>query len=181
MTKAPEPLMQDLRDAIRDGIAQGKARIEAKVEVIDAPENPLFIDRPDLTARVLRELHPYAEAWAGVELTPYTAYGLRLYQNQSAVCFGRSGWLLSTRIRHTNNLNPFAFCQLWMHVDKSQTHVVSFILHIDKSEDAEDWPIFIEGKTVAVVWFPLLLEKRQQTEGHWIYFALQISKVTRTR
>ena len=31
-----------------------------------------------------------------------------------------------------------------MHVDKSQTHIVSFILHIDSSEDAEPWPILIE-------------------------------------
>ena len=77
--------MQELRNAIRNGLAEGKARLEGKIEVIDAPENPLFIDRPDLTARVLRELHPYVEAWSGVELIPFTAYGLRLYQNQSAV------------------------------------------------------------------------------------------------
>ena len=31
-----------------------------------------------------------------------------------------------------------------MHVDKPQTHIVSFILHIDSSDDAEPWPIFIE-------------------------------------
>lgn len=31
-----------------------------------------------------------------------------------------------------------------MHIDKSQTHVISFILHIDSSEDAEPWPILIE-------------------------------------
>lgn len=31
-----------------------------------------------------------------------------------------------------------------MHVDKSQTHIVSFILHIDSSDDAEPWPIAIE-------------------------------------
>lgn len=55
------------------------------LQVIDSPQEPLFIDRPDLTERVLRELHPYVEAWTGVELTPYTAYGLRLYTNQSAL------------------------------------------------------------------------------------------------
>lgn len=52
-----------------------------------------------------------------MELTPYRAYGFRLYRNES---------------------------ELYMHVDKSQTHVVSFILHIDSSEDAEPWPILIE-------------------------------------
>jgi hypothetical protein len=44
-------------------------------------------------------------------------------------------------------------------VDKSQTHVVSFILHIDKSEDAEDWPIFIEGTTIAI-WIHLLKDRQ---------------------
>jgi len=33
-----------------------------------------------------------------------------------------------------------------MHVDKPQTHVISMIYHIDSSEDAEPWPIYIEGK-----------------------------------
>ena len=119
LTKAPEPLMQELRDAIKNGLANGDARLEGPVEVIDSPEQPLFIDRPDLTKRVLHELQPYVEAWAGIEVVPHTAYGLRLYTNQSA---------------------------LWMHVDKVQTHILSFILHIDKSEDAKPWPIFLEGE-----------------------------------
>jgi hypothetical protein len=46
-----------------------------------------------------------------------TAYGFRLYRNGST---------------------------LDMHVDKPQSHVISFILHIDSSEDAEPWPILIE-------------------------------------
>jgi hypothetical protein len=65
----------------------------------------------------LEELQHYPETWAGLELTPFQAYGFRLYRNNS---------------------------QLHMHVDKSQTHVISFILHIDSSEDAEPWPILIE-------------------------------------
>ena len=43
---------------------------------------------------------------------------------------------------------------LRMHVDKASTHVVSFILHIDSSEDAEPWPIVIEdfhGNTHEVI------------------------------
>jgi len=62
-----------------------------------------------------------------MELTPYRAYGFRLYQNNS---------------------------QLTEHVDKKQSHVISFILHIDSSEDAEPWPIFIEdfhGRTHEVI------------------------------
>ena len=42
-------------------------------------------------------------------------------------------------------------------VDKMQTHIISFILHIDSSDDAEPWPIFIEdfqGRTHEVVLTP---------------------------
>jgi hypothetical protein len=31
-----------------------------------------------------------------------------------------------------------------MHVDTPETHVISFILHIDFRDDAEPWPILIE-------------------------------------
>lgn len=104
-------------------------QFERQVPVIDGP-TPYFVNRPDLTARVLHDLRHYAEAWSGVELTPYRAYGFRLYRNDSA---------------------------LWMHVDKMQTHIVSFILHIDSSDDAEPWPIFIEdfhGRTHEVILTP---------------------------
>jgi hypothetical protein len=81
LTRCPDELIEALRQGIRDGLPN--ARIEQKTAVINAPELPLFIDRPDLTQRVLAELHPYVEAWSGLELTPYRAYGFRLYQNQS--------------------------------------------------------------------------------------------------
>jgi len=114
LARAPEDLMVALRKGIRDGYPS--ASHEPQVYCINGAP-PLFVDRPDLTKRVLHELRGYAEAWSGLELTPYRAYGFRLYQNNS---------------------------QLTMHVDKMQTHVISFILHIDSSDDAEPWPIFIE-------------------------------------
>ena len=107
--------MQALRQGIRDGLEQGP-ELEPEVEVIDG-DQPWFIDRPDLTQRVLEELQHFPETWVGMELTAHKAYGFRLYRNNS---------------------------QLMMHVDKAQTHIVSFILHIDSSEDAEPWPILIE-------------------------------------
>lgn len=85
LARCPDDLTKALQEGIREGLANGKARLEHAVDVIDAPQQPLFIDRPDLTRRVLRELKDYAEAWSGVELTPYTAYGFRLYQNHSQV------------------------------------------------------------------------------------------------
>ena len=108
MARCPDDLLAALQEGIREGIAKGAPR-ENSVEVIAGPNRPLFISRPDLTKRVLHELRHYAETWAQVPLTPYRAYGFRAYTNES---------------------------QLYMHVDKMQTHIVSFILHIDSSEDA---------------------------------------------
>ena len=115
LARAPADLMVDLRQAIRDGLTT--AEYEDDIEEIDAPLKPFFIYRPSLTKRVMYELQSHAEKWSGVELTPFQAYGFRLYQNQS---------------------------QLVMHADRMQTHIISVILHIDSSEDAEPWPIVIE-------------------------------------
>jgi len=41
-----------------------------------------------------------------------------------------------------------------MHVDKAESHIISFILHIDSSDDAEPWPLTIDdfqGNTHDVV------------------------------
>lgn len=127
LARCPEDLTTALRQGIRDGLPN--VRYEAQVPVIDGPI-PWFVDRPDLTKRVLHELRGYAEEWSGMELTPYRAYGFRLYRNES---------------------------KLYMHVDKMQTHIISFILHIDSSDDAEPWPIFIEdfaGRTHEVILKP---------------------------
>jgi len=90
---------------------------EPVVYGIKGAARPWFIDRPDLTQRVLSELQHFAETWCGLPLIPQTAYGFRLYRN-------------NTRLR--------------MHVDRSETHVISFILHIASSDDAEPWPLAIE-------------------------------------
>jgi len=129
LTRAPQDLVDTLRDTIRGAYDEGDYRSEHHVEVIDGKQ-PLFISRPKLTRRVLYELEPLHEAWAGIDLKPHTAYGFRLYQNESS---------------------------LLMHVDKSDTHIISCILHIDSSDDAEDWPIVIEdfyGNTNEVVLTP---------------------------
>ncbi|KAG7374255.1 ShK domain-like protein [Nitzschia inconspicua] len=125
LARAPEPLMEDLRQAIREGVAKGP-RLESHINAITEPR-PWFIDRPDLTQRVLEELQEYPEKWVGFPLTANNAYGFRLYRNQS---------------------------RLHVHVDKAATHVISFILHIDSSDDAEPWPILIEdfqGNTHEVI------------------------------
>ncbi|KAG7374256.1 hypothetical protein IV203_013351 [Nitzschia inconspicua] len=116
LAKAPDDLMEALRQGIREGVEKGPSE-EAVIQEIVGDHPPWFVDRPDLTKRVLEELQHFPETWVGLELQPHRAYGFRLYRNNS---------------------------QLFMHIDKSQTHIVSFILHIDSSDDAEPWPIAIE-------------------------------------
>jgi len=116
LARAPTALWQELQQAIRNGLHN--ATHEDRIDLIEGPHAPLYIDRPDLTSKVLHGLLPYVEAWSGVAVEPATAYGFRLYQNQST---------------------------LLRHVDRTQTHVLSFILHIDSSDDAAPWPLVIEG------------------------------------
>lgn len=98
LARCPDELIETLRTAIREGLPT--AREEVNTPVINGPQRPLFVDRPDLTSRVLHEMKPYAEEWSGLELTAYRAYGFRLYRNES---------------------------QLTMHVDKMQTHVIRYV------------------------------------------------------
>jgi hypothetical protein len=50
LARAPDDLMEALRQGIRDGLEKGP-ELEPVVEVIDG-DQPWFIDRPDLTQRV---------------------------------------------------------------------------------------------------------------------------------
>ena len=128
LAKCPQDLLQALQQGIHDGLET--AGLEDMSGTIDGPNPPLYVNRPDLTRRVLNELHSYTEEWVGFPLVAHQAYGFRVYRNES---------------------------QLYMHTDRVETHVVSFILHIDSSEDADPWPIFIEdfhGRTHEVTLTP---------------------------
>jgi hypothetical protein len=72
LTQAPASLTEDLRQAIFDGLPE--ARSEGTVDVIDAPEPPLFIDRRDLTQRV-----------SAIEIKEGREGGIFLYRND--ICF----------------------------------------------------------------------------------------------
>jgi hypothetical protein len=117
LTRAPEHLVKELQQKIRDNIDDAPMEREINVIETEMGARPLFIKNTELNRRVLDELKPMHEEWAGIELEGAIAYGLRLYQNNS---------------------------RLLMHVDKANTHVISCILHIDHSDDAEPWPIIIE-------------------------------------
>ena len=130
LARCPQNLLEKLQQGIHEGIEKKQTVPEQDVAVILGEDPPLMIYRHDLVRLVLKEMQPFAEAWSGIPLTPFKAYGFRLYRDGN---------------------------QLMMHTDRSQTHVISFILHIDSSEDAEPWPIMIEdlyGNTHEVILTP---------------------------
>ena len=48
--------------------------------------DPKFIDLGSLTWETIENLKPYHEQWVGgIELVPTSAYGIRLYQNESTL------------------------------------------------------------------------------------------------
>jgi hypothetical protein len=61
-----------LTDALQQGIREGlpAARLENRISAIDGPL-PLFIDGPDLTQRVLKELKHYAEERSGEPMVSF--------------------------------------------------------------------------------------------------------------
>ena len=67
------------RQGIREGLPT--ARHENEIEVIEGDEPPLFIFRPDLTDRVLKEVQPLCEAWSQTPLKGYRActYGVDFF------------------------------------------------------------------------------------------------------
>jgi hypothetical protein len=51
LARAPDDLMEALRQGIHDGLEAGP-QLESSIEVIEGDHQPWFIDRPDLTQRV---------------------------------------------------------------------------------------------------------------------------------
>jgi hypothetical protein len=131
LTRAPQPLIDDMLTSLKSGLNGGLDNLPVEHgsvdKVIDTPHRPLFHEQTELNRRAMVQLHPIVEAWINngkqrgskgyIPLIANNAYGLRLYQNQS---------------------------RLNMHVDKSETHIVSAIFHIDHDKDSKPWPLVIE-------------------------------------
>jgi hypothetical protein len=133
VVQAPAELQKKLFAAVRNAVDTDWDDLpyEREIDAIYHPEGylPKFVRLPGgLAQQVHRELLPAHEEWAGgMKLRPTSIYGVRLYQNGSALA---------------------------MHHDKCETHVISSIFHIDHDEDSEPWPIDIEdhdGKLHSVV------------------------------
>ena len=126
VTKAPVDLTREIQEFLRDGFPS--ARPEGDDPAIVGEYPAVMVDLPlHLVNKALQTLRPHTEAFSGVSLKPQSGYGLRIYANTS---------------------------QLYMHLDKIATHVISCIYHIDHSVDSKPWPLVIEdfeGMTQKVV------------------------------
>jgi len=118
LTRAPQHIIDQLLESLHNGMEKQKINptYEHRTGVIDG-KRPYFIHQPKLNDYIVNSLLPLHEAWSGVKLVPNNAYGLRVYRDGS-------------------NLN--------MHVDKTSTHIISSILHVDHEGNNEPWPIIIE-------------------------------------
>ena len=127
LTRAPDHITQRLQRRLNatlvdKGILHPTGRSTRKehfVPVIEATEEsrPIMIQDASDNHAILEEMKPFFEWWAGIDLIPSIAYGIRAYRNDS---------------------------NLLMHIDKATTHVISGIFHVGRSDDAEPWPIVIE-------------------------------------
>jgi len=118
LTRAPQHIIDLLVESLHDGMEEQKINptFEHRTNVIDGLQ-PYFIRQNELNSYIVNALLPLHESWSGVKLVPNNAYGLRVYRDGS-------------------NLN--------MHVDKTSTHIISSILHVDHGDNEEPWPIIIE-------------------------------------
>lgn len=126
LTRVPEELISELRANLQIGLKDPDKYFSYEnvgVNILEFEEKeesharPLFYWQEELNKKVLHDLLPLHQAWAGVELVPNNAYGLRIYRNSS---------------------------NLLMHIDKMQTHIISGILHVDHDPESKPWPLVIE-------------------------------------
>jgi len=120
LTRAPQHIIDLLLESLHNGMEEQMIHpsYEARSKAIQITDKrPYFIEQPELNNYIVNSLLPLHEAWSGVKLVPNNAYGLRVYRDGS-------------------NLN--------MHVDKTSTHIISSILHVDHGDNDEPWPIIIE-------------------------------------
>ena len=92
LTRAPTELVDYLKQNLHDGL--DKAKEEVELDIIssggsddDSPyfQRPLFIHQDSLNQLVLEELQSMHEEWSGIPLIGQTAYGLRIYRNESVL------------------------------------------------------------------------------------------------
>lgn len=123
VVEAPLKLSRALQEHYREQLFHATAEQDMRPSRwgLQTPDDsdehvPLWIDQAALNAQVHQEMKPLLEEWSGVELSMGQVYGLRVYTNGST---------------------------LMNHIDKPDTHVISFIFHVGHDTD-EPWPLEIE-------------------------------------
>lgn len=116
VTRGPQYLLDEFQQTLRENFENAVDEGE-DIAIVGKYKSAWFVPMPELIEKALIRLQSYNEAFSGIPLQPQQGYGLRLYRNTSA---------------------------LYMHLDKPSTHVISSIFHIDRSSDAEPWPLVIE-------------------------------------
>ena len=119
LTKAPQDVLDMLRWDLHMGLVNGDPQREGIDDEEGDMGDPLFVDIGyQRSVSILDRLKPIHEAWSGTELEGTGAYGLRIYRDGAT---------------------------LDMHVDKTATHIISSILHVDHDPMGKPWPLVIEG------------------------------------
>ena len=115
LTRFPDAdLLEEMQQAIQDGMSGRQP--EGNTRIIDG-DQPWVIWRQDLMKRVEDTMQGYVEEFFDTELELQAIYGLRLFRNNSS---------------------------FRMHIDKKGSHALGFVMNVDRSADAQDWPIYIE-------------------------------------
>ena len=87
VVRAPDSVNERLQNSLKQNMAT--ARFEdtpsRQIDVIKGELRPKFIDQEELNEQIIKEMLPLFEEWSGVKLKPAIAYGLRIYQNNSAL------------------------------------------------------------------------------------------------
>lgn len=79
VTRAPQPVIDKLKKRLHDGLKSIKEKEikENKIACVETDNTPYFLHDNVMNREILEEMLPLHEAWAGVELVPNNAYGLR--------------------------------------------------------------------------------------------------------
>lgn len=122
LVDTPPHIHEKLRAAVDAGIKDfDNLQSEGNIDVIfnERHKEPKMVRIGSLANEVLLDMTEMHENWGGMKLKGTSAYGVRLYQNEST---------------------------LVMHYDRISTHVISSIIHIahEYDNDDEPWPIQIE-------------------------------------
>lgn len=78
--RIPDDLLQEMQKNIREGLDEKECEGSSNTVVGDYP---WIIWRPELMDRVAQHCHGYMEEWTGLDLELTSAYGLRLFRNDS--------------------------------------------------------------------------------------------------